>query len=64
MRYYSPQEVAQITGYHPGTIYRLIDEGKLRANKPGGDAPQSHIRVSEEELRRFMEGGGTEEIQP
>jgi excisionase family DNA binding protein len=35
-RFYSVGELADLTGYHPDSIYRAIARGALAAAKPGG----------------------------
>jgi excisionase family DNA binding protein len=35
-RFYSVSELADLTGYHPDSIYRAIACGALAAAKPGG----------------------------
>ena len=35
-RFYSVGELADLTGYHPDSIYRAIAGGALAAVKPGG----------------------------
>ena len=35
-RFYSVGELADLTGYHPDSIYRAIARGTLAAAKPGG----------------------------
>jgi excisionase family DNA binding protein len=35
-RFYSVAELADVTGYHPDSIYRAIASGALAAAKPGG----------------------------
>jgi excisionase family DNA binding protein len=35
-RFYSVGELADLTGYHPDSIYRAIGRGALDAVKPGG----------------------------
>lgn len=43
------EEVAELFGMHPRTIRRYIREGKLRANKIGGE-----WRISKEDVEMFM----------
>src|SRR3954470_6193632 len=35
-RFYSVSQLADLTGYHPDSIYRAIARGALAAAKPGG----------------------------
>ena len=53
---YSQVEVAELLGKAPETIARWIAQGKLRAVKVARS-----VMVTEEELARFLEGGGTGE---
>lgn len=43
-------EVAEVLGVNPGTVRRLILRGKMKK------LPLRHIRVSAEELDRFLSG--------
>lgn len=49
--YYTPKEVAQKLKMDLSTVYRWIREGELKAVKIG-----SLWRISETELKRFLDG--------
>jgi excisionase family DNA binding protein len=46
---YTVEELAELIEMHPRTIRRYIREGKLKANKVGGE-----WRISEEDVSMFM----------
>lgn len=51
MKYYTTNEVAEILKLNPETIRRKIKAGKIKAVSIG-----TRYRISEEEVKRFMEG--------
>jgi len=50
---YTVNQVAEILGVHPGSVYRYICQGKISVKKPGGNS----VRITEEELTRFIDEG-------
>jgi len=50
--YYTPQQVAEKLQINIRTVYKWIREGKLKAIKVG-----DLWRISETELKRFVENG-------
>ncbi|MEG6567732.1 helix-turn-helix domain-containing protein [Thermoanaerobacterium saccharolyticum] len=50
--YYTPQEIAEKFKVKINTVYKWIREGKLKAVKVG-----DLWRISETELKRFIEDG-------
>jgi excisionase family DNA binding protein len=54
MKFLSPNEVAEIMGFNPATVYRAIERGHLRATKPPGT---NRIRIAEDDLRRWLAAG-------
>lgn len=51
-KYYTTKQVAEILGLAPFTIRKYVREGKLKAERIGGQ--REIIRISESELKRFM----------
>lgn len=49
MKYYRPEDIAEILTLHPATIRKWIRQGKLKAVKLG-----KVWRVTEEDLRVFL----------
>jgi len=49
--YLTPQEVAKMLKVSRLTVYRWIDEGKLKAKKFAGT-----VRIKREDLESFIEG--------
>lgn len=54
MKFRSPNEVAEIMGFNPATVYRAIDRGHLRATKLPGT---NRIRISEDDLQEWISAG-------
>lgn len=52
-KYYSVEQISHMLGFHPKTIRRYINEGKLRANKVG-----KQYRISGHDLSVLVEGFG------
>lgn len=50
---YTPQEVADILGIDRRTIYRWLDDGKVRATKVG----ERFWRITAEDLQELMTRG-------
>lgn len=50
-KFYTVQEVIKISRLHMNTIYRHIQEGKLKARRIG-----NRYRIAEEDLKKYMEG--------
>jgi excisionase family DNA binding protein len=57
MKYYSPEEIAEMYSLKPGTVRKWIREGKLKAVKLG-----ALWRISEEERQRFIKAGQGEDL--
>lgn len=55
MRYLSTRETAEAIGVTRITILRLIHAGEIRAANIAPAGVQARYRISEDELRRFME---------
>ncbi len=58
MRLLTLREVAQYLQVHPGTVYRLVKAGHLRAARVGRD-----LRFDVRELDDWVAKGGTENTQ-
>jgi excisionase family DNA binding protein len=61
MKFLSPNEVAEIMGFNPATVYRAIERGHLRATKPPGT---NRIRIAENDLRRWLTAGLIQPTSP
>jgi excisionase family DNA binding protein len=61
MRYLSPNEIAEILGFNPATVYRAVERGHLRATKPPGT---NRIRIAEGDFRKWLAAGTVEAHQP
>ena len=57
MRYLSPNEIAEILGFNPATVYRAVERGHLRATKPPGT---NRIRIAEGDFREWLAAGTVE----
>jgi len=53
MKYYSPEEIAELLNLHPATIRKWIRQGKLKAVKLG-----RVWRIMEEDLQEFLNQNG------
>lgn len=51
--FYSPRQVGEIFHVTPDTVRRWIQEGKLKASRPGGE--KSSLRISQNEVTRLAE---------
>lgn len=57
-KWYSVEQIADMLNFHPRTLRRYINEGKLRASKVGKE-----YRISGHDLSVFIEGRGLPETQ-
>jgi excisionase family DNA binding protein len=57
MKVYTGEEVAQILNVTLTTVKKYIKAGKLIAASTRGDSKKGAIRVSEENLKKFLNGG-------
>lgn len=55
MKVYTVEQVAEIVQLHRMTIYKYIDQGKLKANKIG-----KGWRITQKQLDEFIEGDNHE----
>jgi excisionase family DNA binding protein len=58
MRYFSAEEVAKLLGISKMSIYRYIDEGKLRAIKTRGEF-SGRVRIPADAVAEYLEANTT-----
>jgi excisionase family DNA binding protein len=57
MKVYTGEEVAQILKVTLVTVKNYIKDGKLISANTRGDGEKGAIRISEENLKKFLNGG-------
>ena len=55
IKYYTPQQVAEIMGVHFRTVYDWIKKGKIKADQPFGERGHYHIPATEIPAYKRME---------
>jgi excisionase family DNA binding protein len=54
MKFLSPNQVAEIMGFNPATVYRAVERGHLRATKPPGT---NRIRIADDDFHEWISAG-------